>query len=464
MNETVKEYPGLRKFVPASKTSEPLSSKRIFMIWLLGMLALLPMNIVNLPLNMALVDYWNIMAFPILWFFILRGHYSISLAYMVPMWIIFTASLVSSFSAADPSNGLIVVVKEVYTFIWFVTLSIVIARLAGKGYRSLLVFWTAVVVLHALVIIFQFLSPSLWYSILKLAGKSVLYDYYRPSGLYLCDTAGCANKAAYFQLLGFVPLLLAGFSKSKTTMLGITIFLSILLTGSMGATLAFFVGLAAALISLVLIGNQLKLVIRIFAPLVFIAIVLGLVFYGVISLNDRYQQHFQRIILGRADRSSEGRFNLWSRGLEELHEQKVGFWGIGPANFRVVDWQGKQLHNDYLAFLVERGALGALGLIVLWGVAAIRAFNLFLLNRKFPEHAHWGEVVFIAMVAATLFESLTHQIFHDRQLWLVLALLEAVTYRRFVSESRSGQKFGSRRVREKQKQEFSLQAEIESTG
>jgi hypothetical protein len=43
-------------------------------------------------------------------------------------------------------------------------------------------------------------------------------------------------------------------------------------------------------------------------------------------------------------------------------------------------------------------------------------------------------VVFIAALMAILVESLTHQIFHTREMWLVLALLEAVLYKMITSE------------------------------
>jgi O-antigen ligase len=164
--------------------------------------------------------------------------------------------------------------------------------------------------------------------------------------------------------------------------------------------------------------------------------ILGGIFYVVISQNQRYQEHFQSIIFGRAERSSGGRFALWERGVDVLVDRQIGLWGIGPENFRVVDWQGKQLHNDLLAFVVERGLLGAFGLIGLAVIAITKTLNLLLKNYKSPERAQLVDVIFLAAVVATLVESLTHQIFHDRQLWLVLAVLEAVVYTRMVSESR----------------------------
>jgi hypothetical protein len=43
-------------------------------------------------------------------------------------------------------------------------------------------------------------------------------------------------------------------------------------------------------------------------------------------------------------------------------------------------------------------------------------------------------IVFLAALAAILVESLTHQVFHTREMWLVLAVLEAVLYKMITSE------------------------------
>lgn len=423
-----------KEFSSVSADQSPFS-RRIIMIWLLGTVALLPVNIINLPLNMAPVDYWIIFLMPILWLFFVRGRQPISLSYTIAMWIILVASLASTFAAPKPSSGIIVVMKEIYVFIWFVTLTAVLAKLSARDFRRLMSVWAVVVLLHGLLMIAQFLSPDLWRAISGLAGRSASFNFYRPSGLFLCDTAGCANRAAFFQVLGFVPLMLSGFSRQRITILGILLFASVLVTGSMGATLAFIVGAVSAVGAIAILGKEFGLIAKNLVRLIIALSLIGGIFFVVISQNQRYLDHFQSIIVGRADRSSGGRFELWERGVDVLVDRQIGLLGIGPANFRVVDWLGKQLHNDMLAFLVERGFLGAFGLVAIAIIAMTKALNLLLINLKYPERAQIVEVVFLAAVIATLVESLTHQIFHDRQLWLVLALQEAIVYKRMLSLS-----------------------------
>ena len=419
-----------KELIPPTEAEKSTIFKRVLMLWMLGMVILLPMNIINLPLNMALADYWILVGLPFLWLFVIKGHYPISLSYTIATGIILFGSLASTLFAAKPSNSIIVILKEFYIFIWFVSLTAILSKLSTRDFHRFMTVWTGVVMLHGVLIIAQFLSPSLWQTISGFTRISVNYEFYRPSGLFICDTAGCANKAAYYQLLGFVPLMLAGFTKRNTVIVGIVLFLSILATGSMGATTAFLAGSTTTGVAVAVIRKRLGLLIKYVLRLTIAISFLAGVFFIILSQNQQYQEHFKSIIVGRAGRSSEGRFALWSRGLNVFTDRPISLWGIGPENFRVVDWQGKQLHNDFLAFLVERGVLSTLGLIGIAFIAMIRAVNLLLLNLKSTQRDQLVEVIFLAMIIATLVESLTHQIFHDRELWLVLALQEAMLYKR----------------------------------
>jgi hypothetical protein len=78
---------------------------------------------------------------------------------------------------------------------------------------------------------------------------------------------------------------------------------------------------------------------------------------------------------------------------------------------------------------VERGLLGTLGLVSFAIIAVGRAASIFLIANKEPAGARLAVVVFLAAMIAILVESLTHQVFHFRELWLVLALQEALLFK-----------------------------------
>jgi len=428
----------LKNPVKLLETNQSPWLSRLIMIWLAGIVVFLPVKILNLPRNFELVDIWILMGLPVVLLFYITGRRQIvSLSYAVPMGLVLISSLLSTFAATLALSSLIVILKEIYLFVWFIAVTVFLYVLNAKDLRRVLYIWSGVVILHGLLMVAQFFSPEIWQFTNSLGGNTARIEGYRPAGLFICDKAGCANKAAYFQLLGFVPLLLAGFSKKTTALLGIFLFASMLTSGSMGATIAFSSGLIVAIFAIAYLKNSLWIVIKIFLQIVVALFLLGGVFYIAGSQNPDNLFHFERISVGRYERSSAGRFGLWQRGVDALLEHNAIFWGIGPENFRVVDaaQTDNQLHNDTLAFLVERGLLGVLGLALFAGIAIRRAIYIVQMSRKAPERARLEVVVFLAVIVATMVASLTHQLFHTRELWLVLAIQEAVYFRMITLEN-----------------------------
>jgi O-antigen ligase len=405
--------------------------------WLSGIIVFLPVKILNLPLNFELVDIWILGGLPFaLYLFSLRRPRTISLAFSIPMWFVLISSFISAFDSHSPTRSVIVILKEVYLFIWFFAVMALLFQLSAKDLRRVIRVWSVVVICHGALMVAQFFSADVWKFTNSLGGNVARYDVYRAAGLFICDKAGCANKAAFFQLLGFVPLLLAGYSKKTTAVLSGFLFASMMTTGSMGATLAFSSGLCVAILAITHIKKSFSILIKNFFQILIVLSLLGGVVLIVGSQNSNYLNHFKRIIIGRYDKSSGGRFDLWSRGVDVLLEHNAFFWGVGPENFRVVDSSGhdNQLHNDTLAFLVERGLIGLTGLALFAGFTLLKSAQIIKIYEKYPQRARLGVVVFLAALAATLVESLTHQIFHTRELWLVLALQEAVLFKMLTSE------------------------------
>lgn len=419
--------------IDSSQAGQSTLLKRFTMIWLAGILILLPMDFAKLPFNLMMVDCWVFIGLPIFWLSFVRGKHIISLSYAVPMWLIFFASFLSTFAAPAPMSSLIVIMKEVYVYIWFITLAAVLCTLTATEFRRILIVWTVMVFLHGLVIIAQFVSPAFWHFTISFGEKARDYAIYRPTGLFLNANA---NWAAFYQLLGFVPLMLVSPSRKVGMILGLLLLPTMLATGSMGATLAFTVGLTVAVTAMILSG-QLALVIKTLAQLAFTVLIFGVVFGFIISQNQQYRDHLEGIFFGRAERSSEGRLYLWQRGIQAYHDNNVFLWGVGPENFREVDptKRDNQLHNDFLAFSVERGFLGSVGLALFAIVAASRGALLVRIAIKYPDRESIVVVVFLAAIATAMIESLTHQMFHFRELWIILAFQEAMLYKMTSSES-----------------------------
>jgi O-antigen ligase len=406
-------------------------------LWLAGIVASLPVKILNFPLNFELVDTWTLAGMPfVLYLYSLKRPRFLSLSYTIPMWFVLISSLISAFGSPAPTRSIIVILKEVYLFVWFIVIMAILIQLSAKDMQRVLRIWSLVVIFHGALMIAQFLSPALWKFTNSLGGNSANLEGYRAAGLFICDKAGCANKAAFYQLLGFVPLVLAGYSKRTTALLGIFLFTSMMSSGSMGATIALTSGFIVSIVVIAILKKSLSMLIKNFFRIVLALSLIGGVFFIVGSQSPDMLNHFRKIIIGRFDKSSGGRLDLWGRGIDALLEHNAFFWGVGPENFRIVDeaQTDNQLHNDTLAFMVERGLLGLIGLGLFAGITFTKGVHILQIYRKYPKRARLGVVIFLGALMSTIVESLTHQIFHTRELWLVLAVQEAVLYKMMNSE------------------------------
>jgi hypothetical protein len=348
------------------------------------------------------------------------------------------SSFISTFTSPSPMNSVIVVLKEVYLFFWFMLVTALLLQLSAEDLRRVMRVWSVVVICHGALMIAQFISPAVWEFTNSLGGNSARLEGYRAAGLFICDKAGCANKAAFFQLLGFVPLLLSGYSRRSTIILGVFLFVSMMASGSMGATIALSSGLMVSIFAIAYLKKSISVLIKGLMRVGFAILILGGALYIASSQIPDQVNHFQEIILGRFDKSSGGRFDLWGRGIDVLLEHNAFLWGVGPDNFRVVDPSGNdnQLHNDTLAFLVERGLLGLIGLGLFAGIGMSKAVHMLQILKEDPNRAGFEVLVFLGALTAILVESFTHQVFHTRELWLVLAVQEAVLYKMLTSEYR----------------------------
>ena len=50
-----------------SEAGKPPLVRKLTMIWLVGMLVLLPLDTTKLPLNLSFVDCWILVALPVFW-------------------------------------------------------------------------------------------------------------------------------------------------------------------------------------------------------------------------------------------------------------------------------------------------------------------------------------------------------------------------------------------------------------
>ncbi|HET7356549.1 MAG TPA: O-antigen ligase family protein [Nocardioidaceae bacterium] len=134
--------------------------------------------------------------------------------------------------------------------------------------------------------------------------------------------------------------------------------------------------------------------------------------------------------LGRSNQSTDERQKLW--------EESTQLWmtgnlvGIGPAETETTlshlnAEYVKEAHNDYFAALVERGLLGAVGLVLLLATAGLRLSRPAIegLRRGYDAVVPRPELLISAGVTMAI-AALFYETLHFRHLWALLGVAAAL--------------------------------------
>jgi O-antigen ligase len=150
-------------------------------------------------------------------------------------------------------------------------------------------------------------------------------------------------------------------------------------------------------------------------------------------------------VVGTLSHSSESREHIWRRLVESFERSPLGIGPGGSADQmlsigqreRAGSFIAKEAHDDYLAYVVERGPLGILGLLLCIG----QVFAMVLGSRRrlsdLVGSPRVGAVLWAAFLGAlvgTCVHSLVIEKLHFRHFWLYLAILTAMTARESASE------------------------------
>lgn len=391
---------------------------------LLGALALLPIQFVDLPYNLAPLDAWIIFTLPLSCWYLLRRRQAVRLPYLGAIWLILLGSLVGTLVGVDPAASILAIVKDTYLYAWFVLVAALLSTFDRREQHVLMRVWLTFVLAHGALLVAQFVSPEFYQLNGAIASRYGELDRFRPSGLF-----NNANGAALYQLLGFLPLVEARLPRIVASAAAMVIVASIVATGSLAAAVGFLVGLAVTITGLILRREALGLSARVLLDvLILTALLGGLIFTGAAGQTEAMGDRFQRLFYGRFEGSAEGRFDLWERGTDLLATNSV-ILGIGPNAYRSVDVMQKTLHNDILAFTVERGVIGAAGLGLLAVLSLRTAIQLVRRPTARSAPKDRTAVIFLAAITVVIVESLFHQVFHERAVWFALAAQEALRWR-----------------------------------
>lgn len=228
------------------------------------------------------------------------------------------------------------------------------------------------------------------------------------------------NVAGHFMATSFIALIGLPLQR-RYRVAGLTATgLGVVATGSFGAILQVFSGLAVLAHSR---AKRLRVATRQLLGILGVAVIVLLGFVivsGVQILPAQSDDTGYNAV--HLERSSSGRLDLWGRGFDQILDTP---FGIGPGSVRNTEAlrtgeASTEAHNEPLAFMIERGAIGLLGLGLLWAT----------LWRVAPVHGV-GRAMIVCLVVASLFRETSHY----RHLWLLLALV--IAYERTLTVPRA---------------------------
>jgi hypothetical protein len=386
-------------------------------------LGLLPLERLILPLNLRVADFGLVLltlyGLGKAW----RTHQGLHFPLVLPMWLILLSSLTATLLGPAHSQSILAIAQEVYLFAWFIALTNVLRGFSASDLDRQLRIWSVIALVEATTTLMGMfhVGPRIFYA--SPVGEQVLSyaGFSRGLGTYVNP-----NAAAAYLSISFFVLLATRWPVWLRSMLGVWLLAGMFGTGSMGALLSSIFSLmvlvgvssvsrnrqAVALWGVGLIAGVLLVV-----AALLVADLWPLLLRGAGSATSA---RLLALTAGRVVRSATSRLDLvrktWS--VYTLHP-----WGTGP-NTSVL--YAGTLHNDYVAFLFERGPLGAIGW--LWLVGATLLAPLHSARGRILSHQSWTVWTLWAGFLGCAINALTHEISHFRQVWVFMSFLFAVCY------------------------------------
>jgi O-antigen ligase len=356
-----------------------------------------------LSFNTAAVDYINL-AFASL--FLLHGAFSrgrLRVRLLLPFMLLVLASLIAMFNSPVLRVSVLTLAKDIYLFGFFLLLYNLIS--SERDMRLLLRFWLLIASLEGALALAN-VYGNFWIVSTE--------DPTRANG-----TFDNGNMLASYMGVTFFFFFQRYFDMSwlSRALASLLIFGGVYATKSMSAMLGFLLGMVLLMVGYWWRGSwqqRVKLGVGVLALAAVATIILPIIM-GTKNFVDR------------APRSSHERFKIWQAGYETFLAHPMG---VGPGAFKYVghspynaEGTREELHNDYMGALVERGVLGLFAHLAFMGTMI--GMVVYCLRQARTEREFlWGTGM-AAVILYILTDSFTHEVMHDRHVWVAFAIIAA---------------------------------------
>lgn len=376
------------------------------------------LKIVDLPLALLIV-YGGIR-------FILRNQ-QIQMPLVGPFWLALIASLIATMTGLSSFVSIVAMIQEVYLFIWFIVLTNILISDSQSNFDILLKIWSIVAILEATTAIMGMMKigPAIFYTSPIKGNTLDTGEFYRAFGTFANPNA----TGAYLSISFFMLFASNGWKRLTRIIFGSYLIVGIYSTGSMGAVFSTFASFAVLIVLRSINKNRqtalLTAGIVVMGIAVFIMLILvnkPLTSLRSITETGNRNKIFS-LTLGRLSHSVSGRENI-IEGVWDVSSQYP--LGIGP-NAASLFSSNKGLHDDYIAYLFERGPLGLIAW--LWLVIATLITPIHKKKQFRDNFRYWQLLALWSGFLAIILNAFSHEISHFRQVWMLLAFLYSAYYR-----------------------------------
>jgi O-antigen ligase len=425
---------------PAIAAERPVlraaASGRMWHLYLVATVVLIPFVASIGPGQIAIADVFNVIAVAAFAIVFLARRPAVIVPFLIPVFVISAASLLAITNASSPSQSMFTIAQDAYLFLWFVMLVNVMG--AHDDLRAIRVAWMWVSAAIAIYGVVALMSHGYGFS-----------ELFSPKGERASATFGNANIFSDYLVLSlFVVASLSGEVRRLWRWPAIgAILLGIMASKSLGGILSLVVGLGTWFIVRAVTRRTSKLTL-----VAAVLVVSGLGALGVwavkgVGVGERgLDVAASQTVAGRFGKSSESRLRIWGQLRERYAQSPLG---IGPGNSkflqlsiatreRAESYYGKEAHNDYVGYAVERGPFALIALLVIIWAAVRRPWQAW----SSAPGSRWREGIagtwtaaLIAGIAASSAHSFTVEKLHFRHFWFFLALLCALSVRMGRGES-----------------------------
>jgi O-antigen ligase len=343
------------------------------------------------------------------------------LPYGLAVGLIMVGGAIASLAGPLPGDGLLAVVQDLVVLAWCAVI-VNVAR-SSTAFRWLLRVW-----------VWGAFGWSLLLMGAVATGNTALAGVSERTGARASLTFGDPNYAASYFFVALMIVMATQMPKRRSLRMAIyaALLVAVALTGSNGGILACGIGIGVVALAFIRRRWGTPALVATLGTMVALGIV-TLIALQTLPIEAWARDSGQPLL-----RDSIGRSSQSARERQVLLEETIVLfkqgapWGLGPGSTKpLLQSQlapyAYQTHDDYIESIVERGVLGAFGLMLLIGSIGVRVWSV-AGKPLAPEFAELfpRPAALVGAVLALAVSASYYQVLHFRHVWALLAVIAAL--------------------------------------